>query len=283
MSDTDQAQALLQAHFQAHEAEARAVSEAAWKRPKLGIGEYLKETSDLVDFARSVWNKGPDGAPALKVAEVKLPRASLDRLSDLLDGLQHVSAQEVAVAHPLPDIGPKSDRAQAIIDDISAALSFLLDDDIDEPADADLAALQATTKAADKRSATLGQTLVAWGLLAQAERARLIGLQDFDPALIDEAITLGRALTRAKPTATPAERDALRRLRMGFYTLAYAEVQALRKAASYVYRKHPDIKQRFFSILERKRRTSQRVQKKLNDKLMEAADAADAVDAADTP
>jgi len=276
MSDTDQAQALLQAHFQAHEAEARTVSEAAWKRPKLGVGVYIKETSGIVGFAYSVWDKGPDGSPGLNVAQVKLPRAKLDRLSALLDGLQYVSAQEVAVAHPLPDIGPKSARAEFIIDEIDAALSFVLDDDIDEPADDNLAALEASTKEADKQGATVGQTLLAWGLFAQAEQARLIGLPDFDPALIDEAISLGRALTRAKPTATPDEREALRRLRMGFYTLAYAEVQALRKAATYVYRKHPDIKQRFFSALERKRRTSQRVQKKLNEKLAEAADSADA-------
>jgi hypothetical protein len=172
----------------------------------LSIGEYLKETRGTVAFALSAWDTGPDGAPGLKVARVKLPRAQLDRLSALLDGLQYVSAQEVAAAHPLPDIGPKTARAEFLIDELDASLSFLLDDDIDEPADDNLAALQASTQEANNRSANLGQTLLSWGLFAQAERARFSDLDDFDPALIDAAISLGYDLTQAPAPTSPAAR-----------------------------------------------------------------------------
>jgi hypothetical protein len=58
-------------------------------------------------------------------------------------------------------------------------------------------------------------------------------------------------------------------------------VQALRKAAAYVYRDHPDIKQRFFSALERKRRTSQRAQRKLNEALAQTIAAEEADEAAE--
>jgi hypothetical protein len=68
--------------------------------------------SDLARFrGQHLGQAEPDGAPGLKVAEFKLPRARLDRLTTLLDGLQYIYGLEVHAAHPVAEIGLKSARA----------------------------------------------------------------------------------------------------------------------------------------------------------------------------
>jgi hypothetical protein len=261
MSEADQTQALLEG-FQAHEAEARAVPESARRSPVLAIGDYVKETQGIVAYAQSVWDKGPDGAPPLKVGRSKCSLERLVRLVSLLRGLQYVYALELTEAHPIADIGPKAKRAQFIIDELDDSLSFVLDDDVHEPADDRLAAAKEATEATDTRGASVGQLLLAWGLFAKDEIARLTTLDDFDPAMIDEAISLGTLLMQAK-SLNPARRQELRNLRLGFYTLVYADIQALRAAANYAYRRHPDLRQKFTSALERNRRNQKRLEKKL--------------------
>lgn len=265
MGDATHTQSELHAHYQAHEAEALAVKKSAWKTMALDPGEYIKESQEIVAYARSVWKAGPDGAPALQAGRAKCPPETLDRLSTLLAAFQYAHARELAEAHPVADIGPKAARAQFLINELDDALTFVLDDDIHEPADDKLDALQTTTKKQSKAGATLGQTLLAWGLFAQSERDRLSAdAPDFDLSLVDEAIQLGTTLTSGKPL-TPARRKELRNLRLGLYTLAYAEMQKLRKASNYVYRHHPDIKRKFTSALERKRRANSRLENKLNE------------------
>lgn len=262
MSEADQMQALLLAHYQAHEAEAKAVPETRWKQPKLEIGEYIKETRSIVEYGRSIWETGPNGAPPLNHGESKFPLSKMDRLSEILNGLHHVNVLEISAAHPVPDVGPKVARALVIIEELDDTLSFVLDDDIEEAADDTLEAIQKSTKAAGIRGASVGQVLWAWGLFAKDEYNRLSTLKGFELSLIDEAITLGTALCAAKP-ASPARLTELRSLRLGFYTLAHTEVQALRQSTNYVYRRHPDIKKKFTSTLERNRRNQNRLTQKL--------------------
>ncbi len=162
MSEAEQMQALLLAHFQAHEAEAKRVPEASWKQPVLEIGEYIKETRTIAEYGRDIWETGPNGAPPLNYGESKFPLSRLDRFGELLDGLHHVNVLEISAAHPLPDVGPKVERALVIIEELDDVLSFVLDDDIQEPADETLAAIQKSTEAAGIRGASVGQAYMSW-------------------------------------------------------------------------------------------------------------------------
>jgi hypothetical protein len=259
MSESTQTQAQREAQRLIFEAEALAVPKEHWKSLQMGMGDYLKETRDIVDLAKRYWEPGPDDAPPFKIARSKFSFDKLTRFEGLLDALQYVHAQEVATVNPSTATRPLVKRAQYIINELYTALSFVLQDDPNTITTDKLSSLQAAKKSANARAATQGQLLLSWGLFAQDQRTLLTQLDDFNFDLIAEATTLGTTLTSATPTIT-AERSDLRTLRLGLYTLAYAEMQALRQAASYAYRHHPDIKRRFFSAIERNQRTQRRLQ-----------------------
>lgn len=257
-------QAQLEASLERYKAEAHAVLPSAWQQPKVGLGDFMKETHGVLTYAQGIWEVGPQGAPPLKVARLKYAFEGFARLSGLLEALQCVSAKEIAAANPASDLSEKLDRAEFLTSELNTALSFVLDDGIEEPADEKLDSIQDETKDASESGASIGLILLAWGMFAQEEHTRLALLDDFDLSLIDEAISLGKVLTSTVAVAS-AERIALRSLRLGIYTLVHAELQKLRQAAAYAYRRHPDIKLKFSSALERNRRAQARLQKKLAD------------------
>lgn len=76
MSESDQMQALLLAHYQAHEAKAKSVPQASWKQPVLEIGEYIKETRSAVEYGLSIWETGPNGAPPSTSERASFPLKS---------------------------------------------------------------------------------------------------------------------------------------------------------------------------------------------------------------
>jgi hypothetical protein len=262
MSDAAQTQAHLEAQRQIFKAEAKAIAQKDWTTPQVGVADYIKESQTIAAFARSVWEAGPEGAPGLKVARQKFSLDHLARLHGLLAALQHAEAQVLTMTTPTPDIGPKVKRARFLISELDASLSFILDDDVEEPADDKLDALQETTQDAKSSGATIGQLLLAWTLFAQEERDKLSTLEDFNLALIDEAATLSRALSVAEPTDA-TDLASVRAERAGLCTLIHRALLRLRQAAGYAFRRHPDVKQRFFSALERNLRAQRRLQKKL--------------------
>ena len=104
--------------------------------------------------------------------------------------------------------------------------------------------------------------LEGYAELAGQHQDGLGQLAGFDVNLIEEARALAAALREqsaiALTRATPdAQRQALA-LRNRLLTLLADRVKRVRRAASYVFRSHPEITRKFTSVYERRQRSARR-------------------------
>jgi hypothetical protein len=243
--------------FEAHRAESLALDPAEFSKPTLALPTYIREANQALQLARECWEHPPEpNAPPLKLYTNFYGPERLERAQSLIHALQHAVGVDMFHATPSNPIGPTVERASFIIQELDAALDFVLEDDIDEPADAQLALLQNETASLGYSAAVVGQLLLSWITLAQSLQDRLATLGDFDPNLLQEGLTLVPLLTGARPPL-PAESSAQPwpRLRRALYTLAHREMQALRRIVERAYRHHDATRQRFASAERRRRRT----------------------------
>lgn len=148
--------------------------------------------------------------------------------------------------------------------ELEAGLSFVLDDDVEEIADQKLARLKEVESESGESASAVGHLLLSWVSFAREEQGRLAELEDFGAAILDEGEALGARLTKAQAPQVPAavqeaaqERATWMAARRSFFTLVHREVQALRRAADYVYRNHREVRQLFASkTLRRLRKAS---------------------------
>jgi len=108
-----------------------------------------------------------------------------------------------------------------------------------------------------------------YAALAGKYRDSLAKIQGFDVALLDEARPLAAALreqSAAALTRTNADtqRESLA-LRNRLLTLLTERVKRARRAASYVFRNHPDIVRKFTSAFERRQRSARRRAKAVSE------------------
>lgn len=149
------------------------------------------------------------------------------------------------------------ERADFVLSELTSALRFLFDDDVQDEGDAQLAALTERHAAAfshDARAAGLDD----FAGLAQRHRTALDGLGGFDAAVVDEARELAKRLREQsanKRVGEPAnlQREALE-LRNRFASLLLTRMNKVRSAARFVFRSDPEIVRRVTSSYERKRR-----------------------------
>jgi hypothetical protein len=159
-----------------------------------------------------------------------------------------------------PAVAPL-DRADFIVGEIRSTLEFLFDDGKQDDADVQLENLRTAFVDSASQDA-MALALEGYAALAVKYRDALSQLQGFDLALIDEARPLAAALreqSAAALTRTNADiqREALA-LRNRLLTLLTERVKRVRRAASYVFRNHPDIVRKFNSAYERKLRVARR-------------------------
>jgi len=251
----------LKALFDKHRPEAEALPPERLIRPAFRVSVHLREANGFNRLAAQYWDAGPNGAPALSIAQARYSRDRLTRFDELIKATQYAAGLENLATDDVVRLGAQVQRATHLIDELEAAIDFILDDDVHEPADDRLDALHATPEGGSS-AATIGQQLLAWLLLATDLQDRLAQLGDFDPALLTEARTLVDALTGAAPPTT-AQRAPLTVVRKGLLSLMLAEQAALNRAAHYVWRHHPDLRRLFTSAEARKRRALNRLTKKL--------------------
>jgi hypothetical protein len=247
-----------EAAFEAHLGEALALPLEEHVKPHFDLPTYIREAHQTLQLARDCWEQAPEeGAPPLKRFEGFYGRHRLERTQGLLYALQH--AVGVGLFGPraaATAFGPKVARGRWLIREISGALGFVLDDGVDERADAQLRHLRRITAKEGGSRAGVGSALNTWVFFAREQRERLSLLEDFDFALLDEAETLRSELLGLVSVKPVGLREALpwARVRGALYTLALREMQALRRVVERAYRHHGDTLRRFASAERRRRR-----------------------------
>ncbi|WP_437337308.1 hypothetical protein [Sorangium sp. So ce394] len=221
----------------------------------------VREAVAAAAFVKKYWE--PDGErPGLKRVKSRLPASSSEELLSIVHAVQEAQMRLLLIIDPaVTDLG---ERARFLVDELESALEFLLDDDVDEPADAQLARLKAFHAQDGQRSSALSQALRDYAELAESLEDRLVEAdEEFDVRLIAEARKLAEDLQRRTLEAIPerATSAAATTIRNQLLHLMLERVGAIRKTAAHVFRRHPEIVREVTSAYERRRRAASRREK----------------------
>ncbi|WP_437327901.1 hypothetical protein [Sorangium sp. So ce381] len=205
----------------------------------------------------------PDGdRPGLKRVKSRLPASSGEELLSIVHAVQEAQTRLLLIVDPaVADLG---ERARFVVDELESALEFLLDDDVDEPADAQLARIKEFHAQDGQRSSALSQALRDYAGLAESLKDRLVEADEaFDVRLIAEARKLAEDLQRRALESAPeaGASAAATTIRNQLLHLMVGRVGAIRKTAAHVLRRHPEIAREVTSAYERRRRAVARREK----------------------
>lgn len=236
--------------------EARALPQAA-VQSDLGVPVTYRvaELHAVADFAERNWKTdAASGRPGLQSVDFRLRYSNIEEAQQLA---RAITAQQAMVLFGDPadqSVREAVESGWKLLEDISAALEFILDDDVNEAADEAFA--KAMQRSADDRSVpALAQSLVDVETIAQTKLDELKQLDDFDPSLLSQARALADAL-QSRPSASGA--SAAVDLRNRLLTLADQRIDRVRRAARYVFRKHPEVLAELPSRYELRRRLDRR-------------------------
>lgn len=219
----------------------------------------LREAMQVAAFVVTYWEP-TEVRPGLKRVKARLSLGVADEILSLVRAIHEAQHRLLLLIDPV--VVDHGERARFVIDALESTLGFLLDDGVEEPADAELAKIQQFDSQDGHRSRLLVQRLRDHAALAEALRDRLLEVDDgFDATLIAEAKRLADALAeRPSVTVAPsasAVADATRTLDQ-LLTLLTARVGLVRKAAAHVFRECPSIAREVMSGYERRRRAAAR-------------------------
>lgn len=225
------------------------------------------EAVDVSAFFEKYWKTQEDGGTivryglesAVKKDSKKLSKKTGEQILSLQRATQEASTLYVFAVNASAEVNP-SERGRHLLNEISAALEWLFDDDVEDENDAKLAAARVEH---DDRTDTmdgLASALDDYAHLADPFRDKLDGLGGFEVGLIDEAKTIAATL-RERPqtpvTATPEAKSALE-LRNRLANLLNEKMNTVRAAARFVYRDRPDIVREVTSAYERRKKAATR-------------------------
>ena len=267
----------------AHSPHARWVQEAmlvdATDNPlTIPINVFREEAREVATFVTRYWNP-VDGLPGLSRLRNRLPESTAQEIKELLAAAQWAQT-EATLAVTLPPPGPDAatrEQAEGFLTELSRALAFTLDDDVDDHDDQRHARVKAFHAKRDDSPTALGQDLLNHATLAARLRDRLThDDEDFDPSVIDESLTLAARLTTATvrpPPADGAEASAASSdakgatvtalaLRNRMLHLLVKRIARVRSAAKRVFADHPDVLAKVTSAYEREQRALRRKARK---------------------
>jgi hypothetical protein len=225
---------------------------------KVPYDVFLKEAGQVAGFVSAYWEPA-DGRPGLKRVKARLPKTAGDDIVSQVRAVQEAQTRLLLLVDPI--VINYGDRARQLIDELESPIEFLLDDGVEEPADAQLLAVQEFHAQNGQRSSALHQSLSAYAALAESLEDRLVEVDDaFDVKLIAEAKGLARKLTEAAAVPAPAASEvaAATKIRNQLLVLLTASVGRARKAVAHVFKDHPNLVREVTSTYERRRRATAR-------------------------
>ncbi len=229
---------------------------------------YHEEARKVANFCTRYWAPStfagrtlPGLSSGLKAGSI-LSEKTADEIRALelaAHELHHRYVQTFDMAAPSPLA-----RGDELWREIRAALVYLLDDGVDDARDVQLAKIDAAHADSPATQGAIALRLDDYARYAKEHEGALRGLGGFDVGDIDEAIALASVLRDRpnEPLATSPETRAALDLRDRFHVLLDQRVEAVRAAARFVFRDHPEIAQNATSRYLRKQRAAQRAAQK---------------------
>jgi hypothetical protein len=235
-------QALQNEHVQRWRDAALALPEERIAAPGLPIHAYLDHADYLMGFFERHWAPGEKGRPGLESLESFLPRTSGEQIHSLIQACRALQTQVLFPGKADAEGRQALVRGRVVADQLSAALDYALDDGVETASDL---ALESAWKrlAAGSSAPVLAQALSDFAGIAAANRELLARIKGFDLGLIEEARTLveklgGRDPSRGRPASATVE------LRNRLLTLLEDRLEAVRRAARYLFRDRPELLRR---------------------------------------
>jgi hypothetical protein len=222
----------------------------------------LKEAATAAKFIDEYWEPA-EGRPGLKRLARRLPRGTAAEIVSLTRAVTAANTDLLLLVDPVAE--SFGEQAREVIDALASIIELELDDGIEEPADAQLAALKTFDADAGESSPALAQSLNNFAALAQELLPRLVELDsEFDPTLISQAKELSKKLLEknATPVTDSQEAKAARLLRDQLLTLLMNRVRTVRSVAAHVFRKHPAVLRQVTSAYQRRQRAERRALQK---------------------
>lgn len=261
------AKALSSAEVERWRAEAMALTAAEVGRlTRLPFSVAVGEAVDVVQFYDQHWKAQRQGGtvvmPGFELVAGK-PNPLIQKglgadIFSLVQAVGHAHANYQLAVERLP--ATPLERGHELLSELRASLVYLFDDGVEDQEDARLAKLADVH--ADSRFTLdgLAVALTDYGTMANLHRAALEGLGTFSVATIDEALALVDTLRLRSPTpaSQTEEARAAKDLRDRLLTLMDVRVRAVRAAARYVFRGHPELVRDVGSSHERRRRAAAR-------------------------
>lgn len=224
-----------------------------------------EEAASVAGFLKRRWAVTAD-LPGMEQAKKRVPLETGNEITSLLFALGFAQTSLLILIDPAAK--NHGDRARFVIDELESAMEFTLDDDVEEPADAQLASIQKFHAQDGQRTSALVQSLRDNAALAETLKARLVADDSaFDVTLIPEAKKLADTMAALPAEVAPTSDEAQQALlvRNQLLVLIDNRVRAIRKTAAHVFRRHPEILHEATSSYERRRRTAARRAKNAKD------------------
>ena len=255
----------------------------AWKLPDdklrlpVPVHVVFDEAADVARFYKTYFasvkaEKGTPARPGLDTVVDPARGLGPDTAADLLS-LRDV-AQRAHTNHVLATTrtgtAPMA-RGRFLVSEIAATLKWCFAGKNGKGA-AQLARLTAAHANHPASSDALAAELDGHAALASAHRKAIDGLGGFDATFIEEAFAVARELRARPPTPMLLDEKAreARNLRNRLVVLLWSRIGAIRSAARFVFRRHPEILREATSVYERRRRASTRLEKARKGKVNEA-------------
>jgi hypothetical protein len=185
---------------------------------------------------------------------------------------QELRELQLAVAHQYArylmaassNLAAPVERGEFVLHELQTTLAYLFDDGVEDEADEQLRRF-AEAHAHPTSQDALALALETYALFADSYRGRMKGLPEFDEGIVDEALVLAKRLREHSGQQLTRESLDTRRaaiaLRNRLTTLLLDRMAIVRRAASYVFRNHPDIARKAMSSYDRTRRARSRREK----------------------
>ncbi len=224
----------------------------------------LGEALDLATVVEHYWHpqSAPSGAQLPGLSSVAGPgRIGAETADEIRELHAAVAAQHSRYLILVEGTSQAPlDRADFVLSEVRAALSFAFESDPSSTAQAQLDRLRDAFADSSSHD-SLALALEAYAELGDTHVTALSDL-GFDLKLLTEARSLAatlraRSAERLTSSTSTAQREALA-LRNRLATLLIDRMRLARSAARYVFRHHPDVARKATSAYERKRRARQR-------------------------
>lgn len=206
--------------------------------PKVAIRAALLEARALAAYLEKFWLPAA-GVPGISQAGPGVRREMADEIRTLAARAWSLQAELVATSKA-PGQPKKEARARLVLAELRSVLGHVLSQ-ADETAREQLRVVRQAHPRAPRSFAALSEQLTVFAALAERHRAMLDQVPAFDTAYIAEAREHARKARSYKADRRPPELAATRLERDRLMRELRERVLAIRAAARFVFRAHPEL------------------------------------------